>query len=55
MHPLHRYLDISRVITVKSSPLHIAANYPSKNYLQVGVTKSGTKKQQAEEKQAKNK
>ena len=24
-HPLHRHLDISRAITVKSSPLHIAS------------------------------
>ena len=25
-HPLHRYLDISRAITAKSSPLHIGSN-----------------------------
>ena len=25
-HPLHRHLDISRVITAESSPLHIASN-----------------------------
>ena len=25
-HPLHRYLDISQVITAESSPLHIASS-----------------------------
>ena len=55
IHPFYRYLDISQVITVKSSPLHIAGNNLSKNYLHVGVTKSGTKKQKAEQNQAKNK
>ena len=26
-HPLHRYLDISRVITTESSPLHIGSSW----------------------------
>ena len=31
-HPLHRHLDIIQVITVESSPLHIAAGLESGTY-----------------------
>ena len=37
-HPLHRHLDISRVITAESSPLHIVAG------LEPGKRKSLTTK-----------
>ena len=32
-HPLHRHLDISRVITAESSPLHIASSRTRKGNL----------------------